>query len=519
MVRIQEIQPGSVAEELQLEIGTRIVRINGQLVRDGLDFTFLSADEALDLEAVTPDGETLALDVDREPGEPLGIVPAADKIRECANECVFCFIDGNPRDVRESLWLRDDDFRLSFTYGSYVTLTNLGPRGLQRLVEQRISPLYVSVHATDPDVRVRLLKNERAGLILDQLRYLLDNGLELHAQAVLCPGWNDGEHLDRTMDDLWDLGPGVRTLSVVPVGLTRYNVDRPVRLLTPEESSRALEQVDRARARARKAGRGGWCYAADELFLRAGRAVPDARYYDDWDLAENGVGSVRRFLDRLPDVPLITVPGNHDVPLWRIHERLFRPRALYRRYIDDRLDHVRRLEGAVIVALDSTAPRRRISNGRIHVKQLDFAERAFEDPATEPDAFRVVVAHHHFAPAPDYERDQIMPKARRAIDRFIQLRVDLILGGHLHRAYIGNSLDVYAGQDPDHGIIIVQCGTTTSRRGRGREVEKNTFNLVRLAGGVIDVVHYMYFEATDGFAPVSRHIFPRPGRQFFDSPP
>lgn len=224
----------------------------------------------------------------------------------------------------------------------------------------------------------------------------------------------------------------------------------------------------------------------------------------------------RAFLDRLPDVPRITVPGNHDIPLWRIHERLFRPRQLYRRYIDPELDQVHRLDGLVIVALDSTSPRRSISNGRIHLDQLAFAARALEDPANDPDAYRIVVAHHHFAPAPDYEKDQIMPKARRAMDRFIQLRVDLILGGHLHRAYIGNSLDLYSGQDPDHGIIIVQSGTTTSRRGRGRETEKNTFNLLRLGGGEIHITHYMFFDAAGGFAPVSRHTFPRPGRQFFE---
>jgi putative radical SAM enzyme (TIGR03279 family) len=129
----------------------------------------------------------------------VGIVPAPDTVRECANKCVFCFIDGNPEGVRSSLWIRDDDFRLSFSYGSYVTLTNLGERGLARLVEQRLSPLYVSVHATDPDVRIRLLQNERAGLIMDQLRYLAGNGLEVHTQVVLCPEWNDGPHLDRTI--------------------------------------------------------------------------------------------------------------------------------------------------------------------------------------------------------------------------------------------------------------------------------------------------------------------------------
>jgi len=296
VVRIAEIEAGSIAEELHLEIGTRIVRINGERVRDGIDLTFLLADSELELETVNPRGDREMVEIHREDARPLGIVPAPDTVRECANECVFCFIDGNPPDVRQSLWLRDDDFRLSFTYGSYVTLTNLGPRGLQRLVDQRISPLYVSVHATEPEVRVRLLKNPRAGLIMEQLRYLLDHGLEVHTQVVLCPGWNDGSHLERTMEDLYRLGEGIRTLSVVPVGLTKYNENRPVRLLTPEEARTAVDQVHRFRRRVEGRREQAWVYAADELFLRGGLPLPDLSYYDGWNLEENGVGSVTTFL-------------------------------------------------------------------------------------------------------------------------------------------------------------------------------------------------------------------------------
>lgn len=222
----------------------------------------------------------------------------------------------------------------------------------------------------------------------------------------------------------------------------------------------------------------------------------------------------REFLDRLPDVPRVVVPGNHDVPLYRVFERFFKPRELYRKYISEELDHVLRLPGAVIVALDSTSPRRAISNGRIHKDQLEFCERAFSN--APPDAVKMVVSHHHFAPAPDYERDQTMPKAQRAMDRFVQLGVEVILGGHLHRAYVGNSLDVYPGQDRDRGVIIVQSGTSTSRRGRAREREKNSFNVLRLDDKMIRVTHYMYDDADDAFSPLSRHIFPRPGRGFHE---
>jgi putative radical SAM enzyme (TIGR03279 family) len=296
-------------------------------VRDGIDLTFLLAEPDVELETVAPDGEVVVYEVSKGPGEPLGIVPEPDKVRECANKCVFCFIDGNPQGVRQTLWLRDDDFRLSFTYGSYVTLTNLGPKGLQRLIDQRISPLYVSVHATEPEVRIRLLENERAGEILEHLRRFASHGLEVHSQVVLCPGWNDGVHLDRTIDDLWSIGDAVRSLSVVPVGLTRYNLDRPVRLLTPAEARSALEQVERARSRAVEEEGRGWCYAADEMFLIAGRELPEESYYDEGTLLENGVGAVRRCLDdfarglqavpRLPGRRVRIVTGASMAPFFR----------------------------------------------------------------------------------------------------------------------------------------------------------------------------------------------------------
>ena len=330
MIRIAEIEAGSIADELHLEIGTRIVRINGQRVRDGIDLTFLLAESALELETVNPLGDAVFYEIEREPGEPVGIIPEPDTIRECANKCVFCFIDGNPKDVRDTLWLRDDDFRLSFTYGSYVTLTNLGPRGMERLVEQRISPLYVSVHATEPEVRERLLVNERAGLIMEQLRYLLDNGLEVHTQVVLCPEWNDREHLDRTIDDLYALGEGARSLSVVPVGLTKYNLGRPVRLLTREEALAAIGQVDRIRQRALEERGRGWCYAADEMYLIAGGVFPPDEYYDEGSLTENGVGAMNRFVREfekgLPDAPAL--PGRTlRIVTGLSMEGLFRERA------------------------------------------------------------------------------------------------------------------------------------------------------------------------------------------------
>ncbi|MFO1094138.1 MAG: metallophosphoesterase family protein [Planctomycetaceae bacterium] len=223
----------------------------------------------------------------------------------------------------------------------------------------------------------------------------------------------------------------------------------------------------------------------------------------------------QQFLRRLPAVPQVVVPGNHDVPLYRVFERMFRPLELYRTYINNDLDHAVHIDGAVIVALNSTAPHTAITNGRIRAEQLQFCECAFRE--APQDAVRIVVAHHHFAPAPDYERDQVLPGAKRALERFAGLGVDMILGGHLHRAYIGNSLDIRPGAVRDRGIIIVQCGTTTSRRGRMREREKNSFNIIQLGPQLLHVTHYMYFSDVDRFEPISRHTFPRLGVRYEDA--
>ncbi|MEO5510368.1 MAG: DUF512 domain-containing protein [Longimicrobiales bacterium] len=342
MVRIAEIVPGTIADELRLEIGSRVVRINGESVRDIVDLRFLEADGSIEIEIANPgDGERTVYEIEKDEGEGLGIVPAADAVRQCANKCVFCFIDGNPAGARKSLHLKDDDFRLSFTYGSYVTLTNLGPKGFERLIEQRLSPLYVSVHATDPDLRERLLGVPRGGDIVEQLRALTSAGLEVHTQIVLCPEWNDGAALQQTIDELWDIGPGVLSLSVVPVGLTQYNLNRPIRMLTPAEAADSIRLVDRARERSFAARGTGWAYVGDEMFFIAEQPVPEAFYYDDWPLTENGVGAVRKLMDdfdaSFADIPapagkrIALVTGIRMAPV-------FEP--MIRRYNDERGAHV-----------------------------------------------------------------------------------------------------------------------------------------------------------------------------------
>lgn len=223
----------------------------------------------------------------------------------------------------------------------------------------------------------------------------------------------------------------------------------------------------------------------------------------------------RGFLDRLPKAPMMVIPGNHDVPLYRIVERIFKPHDLYREIITPDLNPLLKLDDVVIVGIDSTSPHRAIANGRVDRDQLQRCERIFAE--VPPQAVRMVVAHHHFAPGPGYLRDGTMPKARRAIDSFVEQGVEMILGGHLHHSYIGNSLDFFPGNHRDRGIIIVQCGTTTSSRGRGRERNENTFNLIDIGPRMLSVIHYMYFESRGEFAPISRHVFPRPGQEFDES--
>jgi 3',5'-cyclic AMP phosphodiesterase CpdA len=224
----------------------------------------------------------------------------------------------------------------------------------------------------------------------------------------------------------------------------------------------------------------------------------------------------RAFLDKLPALPTVVVPGNHDVPLYRIRERMLDPHGLYRKHISKELNRVWKVDGAVFVGLDSTAPHTAISNGRISEEQLDFCAESF---ANAGDGLaKIVVAHHHFAPAPDKERDSIMPKAKRAMKRFVGMGVDMVLGGHLHRAYIGDSLDIYPDLRSGHqGIIIVQCGTTTSRRGRAREKQRNTLNTIQICPERFEVTHFMYFDDTDSFEPISRHVFPRRGIRSVES--
>ena len=299
MIRVQAVAPDSLGAALELVPGTELLAVNGKTIEDFLDWEFLTADEQFMLQARLPSGQEIEFDVERPEGMPMGVTLEAPRIRRCANHCDFCFVDGNPQGLRQALYIRDDDYRLSFRYGNFATLTNLKPWDLERIVEYRLSPMYVSVHATDPVVRRWLLRNPEAPDVIPQLRWFAERGISFHTQVVMVPGVNDGAQLVRTLTDLYGLGDAVLSVSVVPVALTEFSKHTLVRQPTREECRAALAVVDNFAARA-VADRGQpWCYGADDLYLMADVALPPAEWYGDFEQRENGVGSVRYLQTRI----------------------------------------------------------------------------------------------------------------------------------------------------------------------------------------------------------------------------
>ena len=299
MIRVQAVAPDSLGAALQLTPGTELLTVNGKSLEDFLDWEFLTADDQFVLQARLPSGEEIEYDVERPEGMPMGVMLEPPRIRRCANHCDFCFVDGNPQGMRQVLYIRDDDYRLSFRYGNFATLTNLKPWDLERIVAYRLSPLYVSVHATDPVVRRWLLRNPEAPDVLPQLRWFAERGITFHTQVVMVPGINDGAQLLRTLGDLYGLGESVLSVSVVPVALTEFSKHALVRQPTRDECRAAIGVVDDFAARA-VADRGTpWCYGADDLYLQADLPLPPAEWYGDFEQRENGVGSVRYLQTRI----------------------------------------------------------------------------------------------------------------------------------------------------------------------------------------------------------------------------
>ncbi|MCI0329887.1 MAG: DUF512 domain-containing protein [candidate division Zixibacteria bacterium] len=297
-MKIRQIEPSSIATELGLAAGDELVSINRRAVNDFLDLRFQSAGEELDVLVRKENGEELLFEIEKDYDEELGIVPEADKIITCKNNCNFCFVRQNPRRMRRTLYIKDDDYRLSFLYGQFVTLTNLKPSDIERIIEYHLSPLYVSVHTTNEALRKEFLENPKAPELRPLMELFFSHGIVQHTQVVLCPDFNDGRELEKTISDLAACYPMVPTLAIVPVGLTQYRSHlRPLRPVDAEYAGAMVDYVENRQ----KAFRAKWginfLYAADEWFTLAGREVPPAEYYDGFPQLENGIGMIRHILD------------------------------------------------------------------------------------------------------------------------------------------------------------------------------------------------------------------------------
>jgi putative radical SAM enzyme (TIGR03279 family) len=308
-IKIIAVDPDSLAAELELAPGDRIWTINGKRVRDALDFKFLTAGEdELELEVIKAGGEEWRLEIEKDEGESWGIDFEPMTPRQCGNDCIFCFIQQNPDGSRSSLWVRDEDIRFSFMYGNYSTLTTISKAEVQRVIEQRLSPQYVSVHATDPDLRAYLLGIDKKIDVISQLKHFIEHGIEVHAQVVLCPTINDGKQLEKTIYDLAELHPGVVSTAIVPLGITdKHKYRNRLVEVTDSFCEQVIDQVTPIQETLQKKLRTVFAFLGDEFYIRAGRPIPPKSHYrivrgpiagdDEYPQIEDGVGMVRQFFD------------------------------------------------------------------------------------------------------------------------------------------------------------------------------------------------------------------------------
>lgn len=295
---VLKVESGSVAEAIGLTPGCRILAVNGHEVPDELALQFYLSEETVDLLVCAPDGSESLIEADLSESSALGVTVEDFRTRTCNNKCLFCFIDQLPPDARPNLRIKDDDYRLSFLHGNYITLTNLPERELDRIIEHRLSPLYVSVHATDPALRTRMLGRQKVDDLDRKLDKLAAGRIQIHAQVVLMPGINDGAQLEKTVRDLYRRYPGIQSVAVVPLGLSDHGAIRerfaPV---TPDFSRELIAQVRPWQERLRAETGRTFVYLADEFYIQAGTALPNTEHYDDFAQIEDGIGMVRSFLD------------------------------------------------------------------------------------------------------------------------------------------------------------------------------------------------------------------------------
>ena len=318
---ITHVQPGSIAARLGLTAGDRLDRIAGEPVIDQIDYQALTAQSRFDMTVTRTDGTVQTLHVRKQDWEPLGLTldqSIVSSPRPCRNHCVFCFIDQMPPGMRKTLYVKDDDWRLSLMMGNYITMTNIDDDEFDRIIRRRVSPLFISVHTTDPDLRVKMLRNPRAGQIMDRLRQLRDSGIRYHCQVVLCPGWNDGDALTRTLDDLRGLYPAAQSVALVPIGLTKFRDGLPyIKPYNKDMAAALIRQAEPLQQRYLSEIGTRFVFPADEFYCLSGLPLPEDEAYEDYPQIENGVGMLRMFETDLrfaaEDEPVAETPRRHLV--------------------------------------------------------------------------------------------------------------------------------------------------------------------------------------------------------------
>ena len=302
LTRIQSVDPHSPAQRAGVKAGETLTAVNGHPIVDVLDYKFYAYDARLTLALTDGAGRSRTVSVRKAEGEDLGLnfeTYLMDRARACANRCIFCFVDQMPPGMRKTLYFKDDDARLSFLMGNYITLTNLSEREIQRICDLRISPVNISVHATDPALREAMLKHRRAGECLSIMRRFAQAGISMNCQIVACPGINDGPALERTLRELSELYPAVESVAIVPVGVTRFREGLcKIDPYTPGQAGSVLDQVEAFAAAFREKNGTGWAWCSDEFYLLAGRPLPEKAYYEDMNQLENGVGMLRLLLSQ-----------------------------------------------------------------------------------------------------------------------------------------------------------------------------------------------------------------------------